>query len=384
MRDDPRHCATSLARRRWLRAAPALVLGTLAGGCAERGPLRIGFIGGMSGRVADLGIGGRNGTQLALEALGERGGLRGRPLELLARDDEMDTAVALQRFDELADAGVAFVVGPMTSAVAVALAPRATERRVALLSPTATTNELSGRADAFFRVVPDAPSGARQQAQALLARGLRRLITVTDLRNRAFAQDWTSAAARQFEAGGGQALRDIGFEAAPGVQFAELAERVAGSGADAALLAASAADSALLAQQVRLRAPGMVLALSAWAGTEQLLALGGRALDGVLVMQYFDRASRAPPYLEFVERYRGRFGEAPGYPAVNAYDATMLGAAALQAAGTATPAALLQTLAGVREHEGLQRRLTLDAQGDCNAPSFLTEIRDGRYVPTRG
>lgn len=374
--------ASPKTRRALVLLGPAALL--LAGGlsgCGERQPVRIGFLGGMSGRVADLGIGGRNGAQLAVEDLNAAGGVLGRTVELLSRDDEHNDLVARRRLAELFDSGVGLVVGPMTSSVAMAVAPLAGQRGVALISPTSTTHELSGLADAFFRVVSDAPAGARQQADMLLVRGARRLVTVTDLKNRAFAQSWTAAAAQRFSAGGGALTRAIEFEAAPGLQFTELARRVADAKGDAVVIAASAADSSVLVQQLRRIDPNPLVSLSPWGGTEQLLELGGRALDGVLVMQYFDRNSTTPAYLGFVERYHKRFGEPPGYPSVNAYDALMLGVAAMRDAGSAEPAALLAALRRLREHTGLQRPIALDAFGDSGAPIFVNEIREGRYVP---
>jgi branched-chain amino acid transport system substrate-binding protein len=372
------------SRRHWLLGGAATLasLASVGGlgltGCASKGPLKIGFLGGMSGRVADLGIGGRNGTQLAVDECNAAGGVGGRQLELLIQDDEQNDATALKRLTEMLDAGALLIIGPMTSAVAVAVTPLANARGVPLISPTSTTHELSGKADMFFRVVPDAPTGARQQAAFLLKRGVRRLVTLTDLKNRAFAQSWTQAAAAHFSAGGGTVARSIDFEAAPGLRFTELASRALEAAPDVLVIAASAADSALLAQQVRNLDAKVLLALSSWAGTEQLPQLGGRAVEGAIVAQYFDRGSTAQAYQTFVERFRQRFGEAPGYPAVNAYDATQLGLAALRGGGERGVA---QALKGLRQHQGLQRAIDIDEFGDSRAPMFLTEVKGGNYRP---
>lgn len=377
MNRPPAPAPVAHGRRRCLRVAASLPWLVAAGGCHRGGPLQVGFIGGLSGRVADLGIGGRNGAQLAVDDVNARGGVDGRPLELLVRDDEQNEAVARMRFVELVDAGVRFVVGPMTSNIAVVLAGLALEKGLALISPTATTVELSGRDDAFFRVLPDARAGATQQAELLLRRGRRRLVTVSDLRNRAFSRGWNDAAASHFTAGGGALAAAVDFEAAPGLRFAELAERIAAIDGDAVLIAASAADSALLAQQLRRLRPQALVMLSSWAGTEQLVQLGGRSLDGVLVAQYFDRASPSAAYVGFVDRYQRRFGEVPGYPSVNAYDAVGLGA---QGVRRAAGGRVLDGVRATREFDGLQRRIVLDGSGDCQAPIFHAEIRDGRYV----
>jgi branched-chain amino acid transport system substrate-binding protein len=367
-----------LLHRRHLLQAATLLAGTALLGCAPRGPIKIGFLGGMSGRVADLGIEGRDGARIAVEEVNARGGVDGRSVELLTQDDEQDKAIAQQRLTELLDAGVELVVGPMTSAIATVAVPLADARKVPLVSPTATTHELSGLDDMFFRLVPDAPTGARQQAAYLMRRGLRSLVTLTDLKNRAFAQSWTQAAQQQFTAQGGSVLASVEFEAAPGLKYAELARSLVAARPQALVIAASAADCALLVQQVRQVDGDVTVALSPWAGTEGLPQMGGRALEGTIVAQYFDRDGHDPEYTGFVERFAARYGKKPGFPGVNAYDATMLGLDAVRRAESAGGVAA--ALRATRSFRGLQREVDLDAYGDSHAPMFLTEVRDGAFV----
>ena len=367
-------------RRGLLKAASAAALLLAGAGCGTREPLRIGFLGGLSGRVSDLGIGGRNGTQLAIDDINATGGLAGRMLELISRDDEQNGELARQRLTELYGLGVAFVVGPMTSQVAAAVLPLANERRIPFISPLAGANDFRGKDDAFFRVVSDSAASARQQADALLARGLKRVVTVADVKNAVFTRNWASSASERFAAGGGTVAPAVEFEAAPGLKFVELAQRVADSGADAVIVAASAADSAVLVQQLRRLRPQLFLALSVWAGTEELPALGGRALDGVLVTQFFDRFSTAPRWQDFGVRYSKRFGNAPGYAALNGYDAMQMGAAAARTGG---PEGVLAALRQIRRLDGLQRGLRFDEFGDCLVATYLAEVRDGRYVAVK-
>jgi branched-chain amino acid transport system substrate-binding protein len=57
-------------------------------GCGPSEPIRIGFVGGMSGRIADLGIAGRDAAQLAVEWRNEDGGIHGRRVQVIIKDDE--------------------------------------------------------------------------------------------------------------------------------------------------------------------------------------------------------------------------------------------------------------------------------------------------------
>lgn len=372
---SPDSTLTFRGRRHLLLASSAALL--LGAGCSKRQPMRIGFLGGLSGRVSDLGIGGRNGAQFAVDDINAAGGLAGRTLELITRDDEQNVDLARQRLTELYDLGVELVIGPMTSTITAAVLPMINQRRVPTISPLSGANDFSGQDDAFFRVVSDSAASARQQAGALLARGLHTTATVADTKNSVFTRNWCSSVSKSFTAGGGTVVKSLEFEAAPGLKFLELAQRIVDTGADSVVIAASAADSAVLIQQVRRLGGRMFIALSVWAGTEELPALGGRALDGVLVTQFFDRFNTTPRWQDFVARYRMRFGNPPGYPALNGYDALQMGAAAARTAGRD---GILAALRQLRELDGLQRQLRFDEFGDCLAPTYLTEVKDGRYV----
>ncbi len=364
------------ARRHLLLAVPLLALQGLAA-CSSRDPIRLGFLGGLSGRIADLGIGGRNGAQMAVDDLNADGGIGGRRIELLTRDDQQDAEVARRQTAELFDAGIACLIGPMTSQMALAILPLAEQRGIPVVSPLSGSNAFSGRRDVFFRVVSDAERSARQQGVALYRRGMRRLLPVTDVGNAAFTRGWNDALVAQFVAEGGTALPALEYVAGPEVRFVELAKQVAATDADGLTIAASAADCAVFVQQVRRLRPAMAAGLSVWAGTEELPSLGGAALDGVIVTQFFDRFSKAARWLDFVARYRQRFGDTPGYTALNGYDATMMAATALRSAGRD---GLLASLREVRAVEGLQRRLTFDEFGDCLSLPFLAELRNGQYA----
>ena len=65
----------------------AVVAGVLLVACWSSEPLRIGFVGGLSGPVADLGEAGRDGALLAVEEANAAGGVGGRSIELRMHDD---------------------------------------------------------------------------------------------------------------------------------------------------------------------------------------------------------------------------------------------------------------------------------------------------------
>lgn len=72
----------------------ALAILLSAGGCNHEEPIKIGFVGGLTGRVSDMGIAGRDGAQLAIEESNARNGVGGQSVLLLVRDDRQERAAA--------------------------------------------------------------------------------------------------------------------------------------------------------------------------------------------------------------------------------------------------------------------------------------------------
>jgi branched-chain amino acid transport system substrate-binding protein len=362
----------------WRALALGLGLSCLLAACGEQEALRIGFIGGTSGRVADLGISGRNGAQLAVELANQKGGINGRRIELLTRDDEQNPEVARQRFKELVNEKVAAVVGPMTSAMAVAILPLINESQLLTISPTCTANELGGKDDYFFRVVSSTRFYAGLAAKTLFQeQGARRVAILSDQRNKSYSASWVGDFRTTFEQLGGQVVSASGFESGDEGGLGELAAEALRAGPDGVVLVANSVDAALLTQQFHKRAPSIRMTTSEWSATERYIELAGAAAEGVHLAQFFDRSSTQSSYLEFRGKYRERFGEEPGLGSVTAFDATNILLESLTRQPKMSPK---EALASIRKFSGVQGEIAFDGTGDALRNAYATVVRDGQFV----
>jgi branched-chain amino acid transport system substrate-binding protein len=350
-----------------LRSAAAMLAAALAlaagAGCRSSDSVRIGFLGDL---ISELGVGGRNGAELAVETLNAEHGVH---YELLLEDDRNDAKTAQAAVASFASRGVAFAVGPMTN-----------RRGVVLISPTATTDELSAKDDFFFRVAADAPTGARQLARLLHDRGARSIVVLMDTANRAYSASFGHAAAREFLGLPGAKATEIEYRSGNSLDFADVMHRVVGEPCDAAILVTSPGDAAIVTQHLRRSSPHVAVALSPWGANVQFLQVGGRATEGTIALQAVDLDSPLPRMRDFVTRYRARFGEPPATPAVQSYEAVMLGVQAVQRRGAK---ALRATLSMPGAWSGLDGEFSLDAFGDARRALHLTQVRDGRFAPLR-
>lgn len=348
--------------------------------CACQKPLHIAFLGGLTGRVADLGVGGRDGTLLAVEQVNLAGGVSRRQVQLHTFDDQQqaDRLPALR--DAMLNADVAGVVGPMTSVIAAAWIPLAEASGLTTVSPTVTSSDFSGHDDVFFRVTSDTHEYARASAAYYTShQGWRRFALILDDSNAAYSRSWVRhfrQAALEF---GASWFQETAFNrsdpASPGLADA-LAQALTHQ-PDALVVVASASDTVQLAQMLRKRDQRLPLVATEWAATEQLLLLGGRAVEGMRVAQFINPQDQSASFARFKQDFEGRFGRKPGFAESAAFDATH---ALLQALGQQqADEPLKATLYRIGRFPGVQQAVVFDRYGDSKRQVFMTEIRQGQY-----
>lgn len=350
----------------------------ILGGCGEGEPVKIGFVGGLTGRVADLGISGRNGALLAVEARNSAGGIGGRTVELVVRDDGQDPDTAVRVDEELIELGVEAILGHMTSSMSMAAVELADRNGTVLMSPTTTTTYLTGKDDHFFRVVATTKEYAAKMARYLKSEvGLEAVSVIYDAKNKAYTESWFEDFKEKFTSLGGRIVGVKSFTSGPDVLFFDLAEGSLSPGSDGLVIIASAMDTAMICQQLRKMEKQVHVAAAEWASTERLIDLGGAAVEGIIVSQFFDRERDDPVFNDFGKAYRDRFGEEPGFAAVNAYDAASV---LMEAVGRKKDGeSLKEAILRIGTFTGVQGPVVINRYGDADRETYITTIREGRF-----
>lgn len=362
-----------------LRFLALMALSLLGTACSDPEPIRLGFIADLSGANADLGLAARNGTQLAAEQHNANTTKPIRSVQLIIRDDELSPAQGKKMLAQLLEQHVHAVIGPMTSNVAMALAPMATEAGVLLMGGTVTTDLLNSRDDQFFRTIGSNDEHARVMATYLRQQhDVEHVSLIVDHRNKAYTDSWAGHFNTRLTELGGSIVHITAFDSSTAPDYAQVASQALKEKPQAVMLITSALDAALLINQLRQQRDSLVIAAAEWAGSGKLLELGGNAVENVIVAQYINMQDTSPTFSAFRDAFTKRFGEPPGLPAKTAYDATRV---VLRGLGEQrNEESLKQTLLRLRQFEGVQGPITFDAFGDTNTPPYITYIRNGQYL----
>lgn len=349
-------------------------------GCKHREPLFIGVSVELTGRHGDLGVQARNGAILAAETLNAEGGIDGRPVELVIRDDTGTPDGAVAADQELIEAGVAAIIGHITSGQTLAAYHVTEAAGVVLISPTTSTWELNGRKDHFFRLVTPNTEEGRVIAQHCVSHlHLARVAIIDDTDNANFTQTLMAAFTQHYERLGGRITAAINFSSSSEPDFAALTQTLEQSQPDGVFIIASAFDTALIAQHIRLRGWSVPLVSSGWAQTQHLIHKGGQAVEGLQILQTFDPTNSSPAYRDFETRFEARFGEIPPIYAGHSYDAVFILAAALRATRGRSQG-VAEALLKLRNFPGISGDITFDEYGEVQRPWFLLTIRNGEFV----
>ncbi len=164
-----------------------LLLSPVAFPAAEE-TIRIGLSGPFTGGSAPMGESMRNGVRLAVEEINGIGGIHGRLIELIERDDQANNELGAKIADELTRMKVIATIGIVNTGVGLASIDYYQTSKIPLMIAVSTGPALTrkyappaARSNFIFRVSPTLDLEARIIASDLKRRGLTRVALMTDV-----------------------------------------------------------------------------------------------------------------------------------------------------------------------------------------------------------
>jgi len=359
------------------RTLPAALALALLAGCGK--PVRVGAIVSRSGAASSFGEQVARGFELAVQQINAAGGVRGRPIELLYRDDSTNPEIGLGALRELVEnEHVAIVLGAVSSKVTTRLAPYCERRHVVLVSPSASAPQLSEAGEYIFRTFPSGLLEGASMADFARDLGLERVAVV------AVDDDYGRGLARVFEerlnAAGGSVVGSLTFPEGDREAIADAVAALPGLTPRGIYVPAYVGDLAeVLTRLAATNLRPIVLGTSS-AAPEIIRAAGPAAENLVFPMPSFDPASDSAPVRAFMAAYGARYAAEPDVYAAHAYDTVFVLAAAAERAGSWDADAIRAALLGIDNFEGATGRLAFDPKGDVVQYPRLFVVRGGQFV----
>ncbi len=349
--------------RKTARSITALAfccLGILVAGCPQKA-VQIGAVLPLTGENSTYGEAIRKGVELAYEEL-KADPNAGIVLEVSFADTESDPEKAKVRLHEQYVNGALIAIGGATSDEAKAMIPIAEDDDRYLLSPSASSPELTGISKRFYRIFPSDFAAATKMAQ-FTSQGLKAETVVVITEQQSYAQGIQGVFQPAFEGYGGEVLEVI--EVPPGTSdLSGLMDRVITLKPAAVYLAGFELGIGSMIQELRrLDYKGRILTTSAFALPSSIERVGQDAAGVILTQSVFELDSDHAHIKKFVEGFEGKYGEKPDIYAAHGYDAMRVVASALTGR-PALPGEVVKGLRDVKDFPGVTGSINFDEKGD--------------------
>ncbi len=273
---------------------------------AQKPPVKIGLLLSYTGFLALYGPEMQRAIELYVKRIG--GEVAERPIQLIREDDEGKPDVALTKVRKLVEKDrVDFIIGPVSSAVALAIRNYLDAQKVPTVVPIAFTRELTSPEKAspyIFRVIDTTDQNGYPFGQwAYKKKGFRRMAVVGA--NFVAGRDGTGAFKAGFEDAGGKIVTEL-FPSVGAQDFVPFLSRIDPGQIDAAYAVVFGSDAIRLVKQwdelgLKDRVP-----LLGYGTTldDNLLEVMGKAGEGALSISPYSATSDTPENREFVKTIR--------------------------------------------------------------------------------
>ncbi len=173
---------------RTIVASLALALSAVAAQAAE--PIKIGVDGPFTGGSSSMGVSMRDGVRMAVDEINKSGGVLGRPIALVERDDEAKNERGVQIAQELINKEkVVAVVGYINTGVALASQRFFQEAKIPVMNNVATGTLVTHQFDdqpenyVFRNAAHDSIQAPMIVEEAVTRRGYKRVAILSDSTN---------------------------------------------------------------------------------------------------------------------------------------------------------------------------------------------------------
>ncbi|HEY3445754.1 MAG TPA: ABC transporter substrate-binding protein [Myxococcales bacterium] len=336
MKPAPRSSASSASR---LAVAVAVACALAASACSteQDEAVRIGGLFSTTGPEAAKGFAQLSAARVAVQQINDNGGVLGKRLVLVYRDDGGDANKTRRAVEALLDESVPAIIGAVSSA-STEIAASIAAKKAVIVSASATASSFESVDLSTFRLCASAAAEGRLLAARALRTGHRAAVLRSAEKG---LDDVASEFETRFRRDGGEVLSSQPLVAGAESYRTVLAEALAGD-PDVVLLDLDPLDGA---QVVRDYSLGLSNRHARWFFTHRLVdaAFVTAAGPHAFAFPHEGTAPSTPTGMRFkyfADAYQERFGEPPpaGSYAANAYDAVFLVAASMEAAKDATAA----------------------------------------------
>jgi branched-chain amino acid transport system substrate-binding protein len=300
---------------------------------AEKPPIKVGLLVSYTGIAPLQAKGVSDGVELAIAEVGQKAG--GRAIQVVKEDSEFNPTVGLTKVRRLVEEQkVNFIVGPISSAVALAIYDYIVKNKVILIIPCAFTKELTSPEKAkenIFRTVETTDQANYPMGKWIIKNTPSRNIALIGQDYKA-GHDSLDAFKAGFQDAGGKIVKEV-YTALNTMDYAPFLSAIDIKGVDAVYPWASGTDAVRLVQQYQ--EFGLKKRLPMYSQVtiidDPYLSQIGDAALGIIASTHYPVNADTPQNRAFVKAYSGKYNEHPSRYSEYGYTAGKMIVATIEA-----------------------------------------------------
>ena len=349
--------------------------------------LKIGSTGPLTGPASLYGIAVEKGAQIAVEEINAQE--KDFQIEFKMEDDEHDQEKSVNAYHSLKDWGLQMIMGSVTTAPCIPVATEANTDRVFLMTPSASSADVTAGKDNVYQVCFTDPNQGIKAADYIVENMSDKKVGVIYNNSDPYSTGIFNAFKKEIEAKGSEVVAAETYPDDTNADFSAQLTKCKEAGADLILLPIYYTPASVILKQAK-----------DMGYDATFYGLDG--MDGILDLEGFDTALAEGVYLQtpinpwsedeevknFVEKYQTEYNEIPNQFAADGYDGIYILYNLFKESGcTADMSAadicekMIEKIHGGFTYDGLTGAgMTWNDKGEVNKEPLVFMIKDAQYT----
>lgn len=373
-------------------AAGAMFMSALTG-CggdskgADGDTIKVGGLLEMTGGSASFGISGKNGIDLALKKINEKGVLGGKKLSLVVADTKSEASEATNGMQKLISQDkVVAVIGPNQSSAVIASGAINNGAKVVDITPMGTNPDVTVdpktkqvKPYSFRTCFIDPFQGTVMASFASNELKVKRAAIYID-NTSDYAKGLAQFFKENFVKNGGQVVIEEAY-LQKDTDFKSTLTKIKAAKPDFIYIPGYYQEVGLIVKQAR--EMGITVPMAGgdgWDSAKLPEIAGKAALENTFFSSLYSPDDTSDLNKDFVAEYKKAYNTNPDVFAALAYDSTLLVAKAIEDAGSADPAKIAEAMAKIKGFKGVSGEVTFNEEHNPIKSAVIIEHKDGKQT----
>ena len=336
----------------------------------------------LTGTVAAYGNAENNGVKLAVQEINKAGGVDGKKIELVTKDNKSENAEASTAATNLTiQSQVNAMIGPATSGAVAAASLNAQKTGVPLLTPSGTQDDLTlDTVDGVKKYVFRTTFQDSFQGQVLAQYAYNNLNAKKVVLYYDNSSDYAKGIAEEFKKKYQGDIVTTATFASGDKDFQSALTKIKNLDYDAIVMPGYYTETGIITKQARDMGISVPILGPDGFNDDSFADLAGKANANSVyyVSGYSTKTALSGKANDFIKAYKAKYGSEPNMFAALSYDSVYMIAKAAEGAKTSIDIA--NNLAELKDFDGVTGKMTIDKKHNPIKTALMVIMKDGAEV----